>query len=393
MTKKALLVGCNYPGTQAALNGCINDVLAIRKMLISVKGFDASNITVMIDTDKRYTQPTGRNVKAGLIKLITESQPGDILVFHFSGHGTQIPAEGFDSDEVDGKDEAICPTDLNVIVDNDLRDIVMKLPDGVDLTFITDCCHSGSMLDHAEVLISGDKRPQGPSLMDLMGGTAGRGIDLTPRNLPIELLASMLSQQSGQQVRPGNVRMSMGNIFGPDASAMVHSFTQALSAAGAGGQRGGQGGMCMAVVGVVLKMCMQRQQQQGGGGGGGFSSGLGGEPISYPTGFTPPPPGYKPPPSEQLSEDKGILITGCQSHETSADACPSGDKSKAFGALTNAITTVVDRDPNVNYVNLVKQVRGYLLQGGFSQNPCLEGSELHAGKPFICDSVVGGTLM
>lgn len=62
------------------------------------------------------------------------------------------------------------------------------------------------MLDHAEVLISGDKRPQGPSLMDLMGGTAGRGIDLTPRNLPVELLASMLSQQSGQQVRPGNIR-------------------------------------------------------------------------------------------------------------------------------------------------------------------------------------------
>ncbi len=37
----------------------------------------------------------------------------------------------------------------------------------------------------------------------------------------------------------------------------------------------------------------------------------------------------------------GILITGCQSNETSADACPSGNPDKAHGALSNAIQTVV----------------------------------------------------
>lgn len=74
--------------------------------------------------------------------------------------------------------------------------------------------------------------------------------------------------------------MSMGNLFGPDASAMVHSFTQALNAAGggAGGTRG-QSGMCMAMLGVVLKMCMaqgQQQQQQGGAGVGFRAGGVGG---------------------------------------------------------------------------------------------------------------------
>jgi hypothetical protein len=54
-----------------------------------------------------------------------------------------------------------------------------------------------------------------------------------------------------------------------------------------------------------------------------------------------PPAGTKPPSDQQLSEDVGILITGCQSHETSADACPSGNPDKAHGALSNAIQTVV----------------------------------------------------
>lgn len=38
---------------------------------------------------------------------------------------------------------------------------------------------------------------------------------------------------------------------------------------------------------------------------------------------------------------KGCLVSGCRDRETSADACPSGDASEAFGALTNAITTVI----------------------------------------------------
>lgn len=46
----------------------------------------------------------------------------------------------------------------------------------------------------------------------------------------------------------------------------------------------------------------------------------------------------------------GILITGCQDKETSADACPTGDTSKAHGALSNALHTVVkahhDANPN-----------------------------------------------
>ena len=48
--KRALLVGCNYPGTRAELRGCVNDVWMMHKVLVEVKGFDPASIRVMIDT-------------------------------------------------------------------------------------------------------------------------------------------------------------------------------------------------------------------------------------------------------------------------------------------------------------------------------------------------------
>ena len=56
-------------------------------------------------------------------------------------------------EEKDGKDEAICPTDMNLICDDDLRLIFKPLPEGTIFTMISDCCHSGGMLDHTEVQI------------------------------------------------------------------------------------------------------------------------------------------------------------------------------------------------------------------------------------------------
>jgi hypothetical protein len=54
--------------------------------------------------------------------------------FTHSGHGTQIPSS--DAEESDGKDEAICPCDMNVICDGDLRDIFQPLDHGCKLTFV-----------------------------------------------------------------------------------------------------------------------------------------------------------------------------------------------------------------------------------------------------------------
>jgi uncharacterized caspase-like protein len=90
MAKRALLVGCNYPGTKVELHGCANDVRRMRATLITRYGFDESEILVLLDTDRSGMQPTGANIRSCLAKLIRGTEPGDALVFHYSGHGTQV---------------------------------------------------------------------------------------------------------------------------------------------------------------------------------------------------------------------------------------------------------------------------------------------------------------
>jgi hypothetical protein len=144
MVKKAVLVGVNdYKGV-TDLNGCINDVKDMHFTLRSLFRFETANIRVL--TDSRATKA---NIIARLQWLVKGAKPGDFLVFHFSGHGSQIRDR--DGDELsDGLDEILCPYDMNwdgtFIVDDDLNRIFSGLPDGVLLEVFLDCCHSGTGL-------------------------------------------------------------------------------------------------------------------------------------------------------------------------------------------------------------------------------------------------------
>lgn len=81
--------------------------------------------------------------------LVQGCQPGDSLVFHFSGHGSQ--QKNYNGDEIDGYDETLCPLDFEtqgMIVDDEINaTIVRPLPRGAKLHAIIDACHSGTVLD------------------------------------------------------------------------------------------------------------------------------------------------------------------------------------------------------------------------------------------------------
>lgn len=148
--RKALLIGCNYTGTSASLQGCINDVHRMRQFLAS-QGFPESEMLVLTD-DQRHTprrMPTKQNIIHGLDWLVRGAQRGDSLFFHFSGHGAQQEDEL--GDEADGFNETIVPCDYKrsgQITDDILWDrLVRPLPNGSRLTSIMDCCHSGTGLD------------------------------------------------------------------------------------------------------------------------------------------------------------------------------------------------------------------------------------------------------
>lgn len=148
--KKALLVGCNYPGTGAELRGCINDVHNWKDMLVDLYGFDQQDMLILTDDqeDERLL-PTLDNMRSGLRWLAEGAQPGDVLFWQYSGHGAQQNSKS--QTEADGKDEVLCPTDYErsgFLVDDEIFDLVVTpLQSGVKLTIVLDCCHSGTAVD------------------------------------------------------------------------------------------------------------------------------------------------------------------------------------------------------------------------------------------------------
>ena len=142
MKKHALLVGINDYRNVNDLQGCINDVTNVRNILKTFFGFSNNDIRVL--TDERATK---RNILSRLERMVKKSKKGDQLIFHFSGHGSQIRDR--DNDELkDHMDELICPYNMNwddgYITDDMLRAILDQLPKGVKMEIILDSCYSGT---------------------------------------------------------------------------------------------------------------------------------------------------------------------------------------------------------------------------------------------------------
>eukprot|EP00897_Mesotaenium_endlicherianum_P000996 jgi/Mesen1/10898/ME000095S10231 len=221
MAKRALIVGCNYPNSQYELKGCVNDAKNMRDLLMQYFGFPDEDVIMMIDTDTSYPQPTGANIRAALKKIVTGTQPGDKIFFHYSGHGTQVPAESGEEDDT-GMDECIVPSDINLMSDDDFREIVNTVPLGVTFTFMSDSCHSGGLIDKTELQI----------------GESGTGDVGDATNEPTfagggrDFNASGYGQQGGSYQQGGYGGGGGGGGYGNDGSGLTQQFENL----GVGGQ-------------------------------------------------------------------------------------------------------------------------------------------------------------
>lgn len=147
MSKFALLIGINYIATPYRLYGCINDVVMMRKYLMEKRGYLDSNIVIMRDDINTFIRPTRDNIINQLNDLITKANTNNApeIFFHYSGHGTYTRDNN--KDEVDKRDEMICPVDLNFIRDDDLRGIFTRLNNNTTALCVMDACNSGTSLD------------------------------------------------------------------------------------------------------------------------------------------------------------------------------------------------------------------------------------------------------
>ena len=137
--RRALCIGINdYPDVGDRLQGCVPDAKAWAGAFRTA-GFEVTELTEPAKT-------TRDEILRGILELVSQAAPGDVLAVQYSGHGTFAP--DLDSEEPDAKDEALCPVDFRqngrLIIDDDLARIWDVIPEGVSLTAFFDSCHSGS---------------------------------------------------------------------------------------------------------------------------------------------------------------------------------------------------------------------------------------------------------
>ncbi|MBJ7297358.1 MAG: caspase family protein [Dolichospermum sp.] len=148
--KLALLVGINqYSAPITPLEGCVTDVKLQQELLIHRFGFDPKDIVTL--TDQKAT-------RQGILTafeehLINQAKPGDVVVFHFSGHGSRVIDP--DRDQPDGFNSTLVPVDRKLpagypITGGEVSDIMghtlfllMSALKTENVTVVLDCCHSG----------------------------------------------------------------------------------------------------------------------------------------------------------------------------------------------------------------------------------------------------------
>jgi caspase domain-containing protein len=148
--KWALLIGINqYPmfAPRGQLSGCVSDVQVMRQVLTESFSFPTEHVTVVTDD-----QATREGILAAMNGLLERVGNDDVVVFHYSGHGSQMT--DVEGDEPDGLDETIVPYDSGRephenrdIKDDEIYLWIQKLTMKTsNLTLIFDCCHSGNIV-------------------------------------------------------------------------------------------------------------------------------------------------------------------------------------------------------------------------------------------------------
>ncbi len=187
MAKRALLVGINrYRIPGADLRGCVNDVKNLKSVLTRYYGFARKDIRTLTDL-----QATKKAMQSEITKLIGKARAGDVLLLHYSGHGSNVPDRS--GDEADERDEILCPTDLDwkdPLLDDWLRAEFDKLPAGVNFTVIMDCCHSGTNTRAIQPPDAKRIERYLPCPLDLLAAESGRRLRGTVRGGRAELRAA-----------------------------------------------------------------------------------------------------------------------------------------------------------------------------------------------------------
>ncbi|MGA9773644.1 MAG: caspase family protein [Blastocatellia bacterium] len=214
--KFALIVGINEYRYVQKLEGSVQDARDMKEVLQSKFEFPENRILVL--TDEQATHEAIINAfKSHLIES-ARNNPNAIIVFHYSGHGSQ--AEDRNGDEADGLDETIVPVnsrdpeDRNFdITDDELDELFDELSRFTpNTTFILDSCHSGSATRGESSRLTArevaqDKRRQ-PSQKPVARTRSAdsQNVDMLPKNERYVTISGCMAQERSYETVNGKKR-------------------------------------------------------------------------------------------------------------------------------------------------------------------------------------------
>lgn len=175
----ALLIGIDHYKNVAPLRGAVNDVDAMRILLMGRYGVSTHQIRLLIN--EQATRAAILDAFESFLVTNAAIAYGDQILIHFCGHGSfrRDPS----GSEPDGRDETIVAYDSRSLGVYDIPDKTwsalidqLAAAKGTNITVLFDCCHAGSMT--RGVGVSGQPRV--------------RQIDPDERVLPGDLDASIL---------------------------------------------------------------------------------------------------------------------------------------------------------------------------------------------------------
>ena len=219
-SKRALLIAIDEYQQVGDLNGTGNDVELMRSVLTGKFNFPPDNIKILRDEDA-----TRDGILSAIRShLIEPTESGDIVVLHYSGHGSQML--DVSGDEIDGFDETLVPHDARTagvfdISDDELNAILKELGQKTDnVTVIFDSCNSGSATRGAVArTVPPDTRiPPASNERAIVQD----GAEIRPPSAKYVLISGARYDEFANETRFG------GKTYG----AMTYHFANALMAAG-----------------------------------------------------------------------------------------------------------------------------------------------------------------
>jgi hypothetical protein len=139
MSKKhALLIGINYVNTEHQLDGCIDDIINARNMLIDAYDYEKQNIIMLRDdVVEPSSLPTYENIMKELDKLVSNSNVCSEIWIQYSGHGAVLGND----DSTKNSSDVLVPCDLQnqkYILDDDIHTFIQKISKNCVAIFVMD---------------------------------------------------------------------------------------------------------------------------------------------------------------------------------------------------------------------------------------------------------------